>query len=43
MPGEGKRPAKADDSFLLSQIEAVNAEAGQQFLEYLVLHKHNNV
>ena len=43
MSGEGKRSAKADDSVLLSQIEAVDVEAGQQFLEYLVLHKHSKV
>ncbi|KAF8499515.1 hypothetical protein JB92DRAFT_3099258 [Gautieria morchelliformis] len=42
MSGDGKRSTKTDDSVLLSQIEAVDAQAGQQFLEYLVLHKHSN-
>lgn len=43
MSGQAKRSAKADDGVLLSQIEAVDVEAGKQFLEYIVLHKQSNV
>ncbi|KAF8591308.1 hypothetical protein K439DRAFT_1402474 [Ramaria rubella] len=38
---DSKRSTKADDSMLLTQIEAVNADAGRQFLEYIVLQKHS--
>ncbi|GJJ14976.1 hypothetical protein Clacol_009246 [Clathrus columnatus] len=42
MDMEGKRSSKADDIALLSQLEAINTEAGQRFLEHLVLTRNNN-
>lgn len=43
MDTEGEHSSKTDDIALLSELEIVNPEIGQRFLEHLVLARNNNV
>ncbi|KIJ36750.1 hypothetical protein M422DRAFT_178931 [Sphaerobolus stellatus SS14] len=42
LSAESKKSGKSDDAALLAELERISPEAGQQFLEHIVLNKRNH-